>query len=33
MDDMNSNEVAYQMYIREYNAMPESFTKNRKTNS
>ena len=27
---MNSNEVAHQMYIREYNAMPESFTKTEK---
>ena len=27
---MNPNEVAHQMYIREYNAMPESFTKTEK---
>ena len=24
---MNPNEVAYQMYIRDYNAIPEIFTK------
>ena len=27
---MNPNEVAYQMYIREYNAMPERFTRTEK---
>ena len=27
---MNSTEVTYQMYIREYNAMPDSFTKSEK---